>query len=51
MLLIIFLLLLTAVLSAWLGRRKLAMTCFFVMLTLASIYFYHHLTTHLSLML
>lgn|GEM_PF-1543277 len=51
MLIIIFSLLLLATITAWRARRKTAIMFFLLSLGLAWIYFYHHLTSQLSLAL
>jgi len=51
MMTLVFLLLLFAVLAAWLGKRKIAIYIFAIDLIIAVLGFIHHITTTLPLQL
>lgn len=51
MMVLLFFLLLAAVIAAWMGRRKTAMNLFIVNMTLAVVWFLHHVSSKLTIQL
>jgi hypothetical protein len=49
MMLLLFLLMLLAVILAWLGWRRSVLMCLSITLILAAIFFYSDITTHLTI--